>query len=127
MTSLDVIHDFWAYQLSIKADANPQLDNVAYATTKQTGSVTVRCDELCGLWHGAMYNYGTVVPKATFYGWAKATERATAANTKNLPPFCLDLRPRRQRRRRWVLSRQRRPVQQCRGLRCHSAKPTSSG
>ncbi len=87
VTSLDVIHSFWAYQLSVKADANPQLDNVAYATTRQTGSVTVRCNELCGLWHGAMFNYGTVVPKATFFAWAKATERATAANTKNLPPF----------------------------------------
>jgi len=87
VTSLDVIHSFWAYQLSIKADANPQLDNVAYGTTRQNGSVTVRCSELCGLWHGAMFNYGKVVPKAAFYTWAKATERATAANTKNLPPF----------------------------------------
>jgi cytochrome c oxidase subunit 2 len=87
VTSLDVIHDFWAYQLSIKADANPQLDNIAYTTTRQTGSVTVRCDELCGLWHGAMFNYGRVVSKAGFYVWAKTTEKATAANTKNLPPF----------------------------------------
>jgi cytochrome c oxidase subunit 2 len=87
VTSLDVIHSFWAYQLSIKADANPQLDNVAYATTRQNGSVTVRCSELCGLWHGAMFNYGKVVSKGAFYAWAKATERATAANTKNLPPF----------------------------------------
>ena len=87
VTSLDVIHSFWAYQLSIKADANPQLDNIAYATTRQTGSVTVRCSELCGLWHGAMFNYGTVVPKSTFFAWAKATEHATAPNTKNLPPF----------------------------------------
>ena len=47
----------------------------------------MRCNELCGLWHGAMFNYGTVVPKATFLAWAKATEHATAANTKNLPPF----------------------------------------
>lgn len=87
VTSLDVIHDFWAYQLSIKADANPQLDNVAYATTRQTGSVTVRCDELCGLWHGAMFNYGSVVSKAAFNIWAKGTEKATASNTKLLPPF----------------------------------------
>jgi cytochrome c oxidase subunit 2 len=87
VTSLDVIHDFWAYQLSIKADANPQLDNVAYTTTKQTGSVTVRCDELCGLWHGAMFNYGRVVSKSAFETWAKATEVATAENTKYLPPF----------------------------------------
>ena len=71
VTSLDVIHDFWAYQLGVKADANPQPDNVAYTTTRQTGIVTVRCDELCGLWHGAMYNYGRVVPKAQFFAWAK--------------------------------------------------------
>lgn len=87
VTSLDVIHDFWAYQLSIKADANPQLDNVAYTTTRQAGSVTVRCDELCGLWHGSMFNYGSVVSKTAFNIWAKATERATAANTRLLPPF----------------------------------------
>jgi cytochrome c oxidase subunit 2 len=87
VTSLDVIHSFWAYQLSIKADANPQQDNVAFTTTKELGSVTVRCSELCGLWHGAMFNYGKVVSKANFVAWAKATETFTAANTKLLPPF----------------------------------------
>jgi cytochrome c oxidase subunit II len=87
VTSLDVIHSFWAYQLNVKADANPQQDNVAYTTTKEQGSVTVRCSELCGLWHGAMFNYGKVVPKAVFAAWAKSTEAATAANTKLLPPF----------------------------------------
>jgi len=60
---------------------------VAYTRTQQLGSVTVRCSELCGLWHGAMYNYGRVVPKAQFFAWAQATERANAANTKLLPPF----------------------------------------
>ena len=61
VTSLDVIHSFWAYQLGVKADANPQVDNVAFTTPKALGSVTVRCSELCGLWHGAMFNYGHVV------------------------------------------------------------------
>jgi cytochrome c oxidase subunit 2 len=87
VTSLDVIHSWWAYQLSIKADANPQQDNVAYTTTKEQGSVTVRCSELCGLWHGAMFNYGKVVSKASFVAWAKSTQARTAANTKLLPPF----------------------------------------
>jgi cytochrome c oxidase subunit 2 len=87
VTSLDVIHSFWAYQLSIKADANPQQDNVAYTTTHQLGSVTVRCSELCGLWHGAMFNYGAVVTKAQFEAWATATEVKNSANTKLLPPF----------------------------------------
>ena len=58
VTSLDVIHSFWAYQLGVKADANPDYNNVAYTTTQQLGSFTVRCAELCGLWHGAMYNNG---------------------------------------------------------------------
>jgi cytochrome c oxidase subunit 2 len=87
VTSLDVIHSFWAYQLEVKADANPQENNVAFTTTKQTGSVTVRCSELCGLWHGAMYNYGKVVSVSAFQSWATNTESANAANTKNLPAF----------------------------------------
>jgi cytochrome c oxidase subunit 2 len=88
VTSLDVIHDFWAYQLGVKADANPDADNVAFTTTtNQLGSFTVRCDELCGIWHGAMFNYGTVVTKATFQTWAQTTETDLAANTKLLPAF----------------------------------------
>jgi cytochrome c oxidase subunit 2 len=87
VTSLDVIHDFWAYQLGVKADANPGSDDVAFTEAKQTGSFTVRCDELCGIWHGAMYNYGTVVSKAAFARWATRTEARLAAATRLLPPF----------------------------------------
>ncbi len=87
VTSLDVIHDFWAYQLGVKADANPQQDNVAYTTTEEMGSFVVRCDELCGLWHGAMFNYGRVISKSAFAAWAKRTKAQLAANTKYLPPF----------------------------------------
>jgi len=87
VTSLDVIHSFWAYQLSVKADANPQVDNVAFTKTRQSGSFTVRCSELCGLWHGAMYNYGKVVSKQAFVSWARATQAVTARNTKLLPAF----------------------------------------
>ncbi|HMD44977.1 MAG TPA: cytochrome c oxidase subunit II, partial [Acidimicrobiales bacterium] len=50
VTSLDVVHSFWAYQLGVKADANPGQDNVAFTTTKQLGQFTVRCAELCGIW-----------------------------------------------------------------------------
>ena len=35
VTSLDVIHSFWAYQLGVKADANPGVNNVAYTTPKR--------------------------------------------------------------------------------------------
>jgi cytochrome c oxidase subunit 2 len=87
VTSLDVVHSFWAYQLGVKADANPSQDNVAFTSTKQLGTFTVRCAELCGLWHGAMYNFGHVVTKGNFLLWAQATQRHNAVNTKLLPPF----------------------------------------
>jgi len=87
VTSLDVIHSFWAYQLEVKADANPMVDNVAFTKTEQLGSFEVRCSELCGIWHGAMFNSGKVVSESAFMTWATSTEAANAANTKNLPPF----------------------------------------
>jgi cytochrome c oxidase subunit II len=87
VTSLDVIHSFWAYQLGVKADANPAQDNVAYTTTSQLGSFTVRCSELCGLWHGAMYDSGRVVSPTAFQQWATSTQQRLAPNTKLLPPF----------------------------------------
>lgn len=93
VTSLDVIHDFWAYQLSVKADANPGVNNVAFAETKQTGQFMVRCDELCGIWHGAMYNSGRVLSQQAFMAWATKTEAQNAVNTKYLPPFAWTYTP----------------------------------
>jgi cytochrome c oxidase subunit II len=93
VTSLDVIHSFWAYQLGVKADANPGVNNVAYTTARQTGTVTVRCAELCGLWHGAMYDYGKVVSVAAFEAWAHSTEIQLASVTKMLPPYATSYDP----------------------------------
>jgi cytochrome c oxidase subunit II len=93
VTSLDVIHSFWAYQLGVKADANPGVDNVAFARPHQTGPFVVRCSELCGLWHGAMFDYGRVVSRAAFLTWAKSTETKLASVTKQLPPFALTYDP----------------------------------
>jgi len=93
VTSLDVIHSFWAYQLGVKADANPGQNNVAFTTPKQLGTFTVRCAELCGIWHGAMYNTGTVVSPTDFETWATTTEQQLAANTKLLPPYATSYIP----------------------------------
>jgi cytochrome c oxidase subunit II len=89
VTSLDVIHSFWAYQLGVKADANPGVDNVAYVTPKELGTVTVRCNELCGIWHGAMFNYGQVVSQTAFQAWASGVQAKEQANglLAALPPF----------------------------------------
>jgi cytochrome c oxidase subunit II len=87
VTSLDVIHDFWAYQIGVKADANPGVDDIAYTTTTKAGTFTVRCDELCGIWHGAMFTTGKIVSPSAFEQWAKSTETKEAGLTASLPKF----------------------------------------
>jgi cytochrome c oxidase subunit 2 len=87
VTSLDVIHSWWAYQLGVKADANPGVDNVAYVQTRQPLTFDVHCAELCGVWHGYMFSAGRVVTKAQFASWIAARQRQFAASHKNLPPY----------------------------------------
>jgi cytochrome c oxidase subunit II len=93
VTSIDVIHSFWAYQLGVKADANPGVNNVAYTTPEHTGTFMVRCAELCGLWHGAMFNQGEVVSVSAFQAWAHKTEIQLASITKMLPPYATSYDP----------------------------------
>ena len=93
VTSLDVIHSFWAYTLGVKADANPGVNNVAYTTPTDTGYFQVRCAELCGIWHGSMYDTGQVMTDSDFMAWTQATKTKLAALTKILPPYALTYDP----------------------------------
>jgi cytochrome c oxidase subunit II len=93
VTSLDVIHSFSAYQLGVKADANPGVNNVAYTKTLATGTVQVRCFELCGLWHADMTTVGQVVSQSAFQSWASSTRVQLASLTKLLPPYSLTYNP----------------------------------
>jgi cytochrome c oxidase subunit II len=98
VTSLDAIHSFWAIELGIKADANPGVDNVAYLQTKGPRTFHVRCAELCGLWHGYMFNNGRVVPQAQFAAWIKSQQRVFAPVAKYLPKYAKVYYPDPQRR-----------------------------
>jgi cytochrome c oxidase subunit 2 len=93
ITSLDVIHSFWPYTLGVKADANPGVNNVAYTTPKAVGYFQVRCAELCGIWHGSMYDTGQVMTDSDFMAWTKATAVKLASVTKILPPYALTYDP----------------------------------
>ncbi len=93
VTSVDVIHSFWAYELGIKADANPGVDNVAYTKPTQLGRFVVRCAELCGLWHGAMFDYGSVMTQSNFLAWASASKAQFADVTALLPPYSTTYNP----------------------------------
>jgi cytochrome c oxidase subunit 2 len=86
VTSTDAIHSFWAYELGVKADANPGVDNVVHVTTTHTGSFTVRCAELCGIWHGFMYDTSSkVVSQADFATWIAQVQKDDA--DLKLPPY----------------------------------------
>ena len=87
VTSLYVIHSFWAYELGVKADANPGVNNIAYVTTKGPLIFHVRCAELCGVWHGYMFGHGQVVPRAQFAAWIAQQQQKYGPATKALPPY----------------------------------------
>jgi cytochrome c oxidase subunit 2 len=98
VTSLDVIHSFWAYQLGVKADANPDVDNIAFVKPTRLERFEVRCSELCGIWHGAMFDYGKVVTARAFQTWIHQQQVTFAPATKVLPPYSTTYLPEPTRR-----------------------------
>jgi len=98
VTSLDVIHSFWAYQLGVKADANPGVDNVVFVKPTKAQTFEVRCAELCGIWHGYMFDHGHVVPPGDFETWIRQQETNFAPATKVLPPYSTTYSPEPTRR-----------------------------
>jgi cytochrome c oxidase subunit 2 len=87
VTSIDVIHSFWAYQLGVKADANPAVDNVVFVKPTKIQTFEVHCAELCGIWHGGMFDHGHVVSGPAFERWIAEQRRFFAPVTKQLPKY----------------------------------------
>jgi cytochrome c oxidase subunit 2 len=94
VTSIDVIHSFWAINLGVKADANPGTDNVVYVETKDPLKLNIRCAELCGLWHGFMFDeQGRVVSGPAFAAWIKRAQVLYGPIVKDLPPYSTTYSP----------------------------------
>jgi cytochrome c oxidase subunit 2 len=87
ITSLDVTHSFWAYELGVKADAVSGVDNIAYVNARKTGSFDIRCAELCGLWHGHMAKHGRVLTFSAFQSWIAGQRKQNAVILKYLPKY----------------------------------------
>jgi cytochrome c oxidase subunit II len=87
VTSLDVTHSFWAYQLGVKADAVPGADNIAFVHPRKLGTFSIRCSELCGLWHGHMYQTGEVVTPQAFAVFIQTEQSRELPNLRYLPPY----------------------------------------
>jgi cytochrome c oxidase subunit 2 len=77
VTSVDVTHGFWPVALGVQVDANPGVVTVIRATPDKLGSFTVRCSQLCGLYHSFMYAPGSVVTSAKFSQWLQSHGAST--------------------------------------------------
>jgi cytochrome c oxidase subunit 2 len=87
VTSLDVTHSFWAYELGVKADAVPGVDNIAFVQPRHDGNFQIRCAELCGLWHGHMSKHGRIVERGQFASFIARARRADAQIMRYLPRY----------------------------------------
>lgn len=72
VTSLDVTHGFWPVELGVQVDANPSVVTEIQATPDRLGRFTVRCSQLCGLYHSFMYAPGHIVSSQQFAAWLRA-------------------------------------------------------
>lgn len=98
VTSLDVVHSFWAYKIGVKADATPGFDNIAYVKPTKLEDFEVHCAELCGIWHANMKSPGEVVTPSAFHAWIAAERRRLAPATAALPPYAKTYVPEPSRR-----------------------------
>lgn len=87
VTSLDVIHSFWIPVLGLKADANPGFDNIDYITPTKIRTVRIQCAELCGLFHGYMFDTGHIVSGADFATFVRQQSQFVSPVTKDLPKY----------------------------------------
>ncbi len=69
MLATDVIHSFWIPEFRIKRDVVPGVETILRYTPILPGEYRVRCAELCGLQHWAMYADVRVVDEADYSEW----------------------------------------------------------
>jgi len=69
VTSEDVVHSFWIPAMGVKIDANPGAVTTTGTTPTRLGRYTVRCAELCGLYHAYMQSEVEVVRSGVFESW----------------------------------------------------------
>jgi cytochrome c oxidase subunit 2 len=70
VTSTDVLHGFSILNLGVRVDANPgYVTSTSVITPTQIGNYTVRCVEMCGLFHSFMWEAVKVVSASDFNTW----------------------------------------------------------
>jgi cytochrome c oxidase subunit 2 len=72
ITSIDVVHSFSVDAMGFKEDAVPGVFTHIRVTPDKEGAYSLRCYELCGLYHSYMEQPVRVVSAAEFDAWARA-------------------------------------------------------
>jgi cytochrome c oxidase subunit II len=72
ITSLDVVHSFSVDALGFKEDAVPGVFTHIRVTPDKIGNYTVRCYELCGIYHTYMEAPVRVVSASDFDAWVRS-------------------------------------------------------
>lgn len=78
VTSKDVIHSFWIVEMGVKVDANPGATTTTSVTPDRIGTFTIRCAELCGLYHSYMQTTVHVMSQNDFRSWLQTAQKATS-------------------------------------------------
>jgi cytochrome c oxidase subunit 2 len=86
LTSTDVIHSFWIPEFRIKQDAVPGLWTELRVTPTEVGNYRVRCAELCGYAHSAMYAPVVVVEPAEFQSWLEGQDVGASQPPEDMTP-----------------------------------------
>jgi len=86
LTSTDVIHSFWVPEFRVKQDAVPGLWTELRVTPTQVGNYRVRCAELCGYAHSAMYAPVVVVEPDEFQLWLEGQDVGTPTPPEEMTP-----------------------------------------
>ena len=69
ISSRDVDHSWWIYELGGKWDAIPGRVNQTWMRVDQPGTYEGQCSELCGLQHAAMRAWVVAVPRDQYDAW----------------------------------------------------------
>lgn len=85
LTSRDVIHSFWIPEFRIKQDAVPGQWTTLLVTPNEVADFRIRCAELCGYAHSAMYAPVIVVEPDQFEAWVADQEAPVTPPTEMTP------------------------------------------
>ena len=82
VSSKDVTHGFWPQELGIQIDANTLQSSSISTTPDKLGSFSVRCSQLCGLYHAYMQTKGEVVSQKNFAAWLQANGASASSASR---------------------------------------------